>query len=135
NHSFWSVRQSLKAKMLETVLERSVQQLRRNGISESQIRRLTRHIKPRKTDILTLGFARRFATYKRATLIFSDPQRLARLLNDPERPVVLIFAGKAHPSDHPGQEFIRQIHRYSRDPLRSEERRVGKECRDGRDTW
>src|SRR5690606_7664799 len=117
NHSFWSVRQSLKAKMLETVLERSVQQLRRNGISESQIRRLTRHIKPRKTDILTLGFARRFATYKRATLIFSDPQRLARLLNDPERPVVLIFAGKAHPSDHPVQEFIRQIHRYSRDPL------------------
>lgn len=117
NHSFWSVRQSLKAKMLEMVLERSTQQLRRNGISESQIRRLTRHIKPRKTDILTLGFARRFATYKRATLIFSDPQRLARLLNDPERPVVLIFAGKAHPSDHPGQEFIRQIHRYSRDPL------------------
>lgn len=117
NHSFWSVRQSLKAKMLEMVLERSVQQMRRNGISESQIRRLTRNIKPRKTDILTIGFARRFATYKRATLIFSDPQRLARLLNNPERPVVLIFAGKAHPSDHPGQELIRQIHRFSRDPL------------------
>ena len=117
NHSFWSVRQSLKAKMLEAVLERSVQQQRRNGISETQIRRLTRCIKPRKTDILTLGFARRFATYKRATLIFSDPQRLARLLNDPECPVVLIFAGKAHPSDLPGQEFIRQIHRYSRDPM------------------
>lgn len=116
NHSFWSVLQSLKAKMLEAVLERSVQQHRRNGISESQIRRLTRFIKPRKTDVLTIGFARRFATYKRATLIFSDPQRLARLLNDKDRPVVLIFAGKAHPSDHPGQEFIRQIHRYSRDP-------------------
>lgn len=116
NHSFWSVRQSLKAKMLEAVLERAVQQLRRNGTSESQIRRLTRYIKPRNTDILTVGFARRFATYKRATLIFSDPQRLARLLNDPERPVVLIFAGKAHPSDQPGQEFIRQIHRYSCDP-------------------
>ena len=117
NHSFWSVRQSLKAKMLEAVLERSTMQLRRNGISESQIRRLTRFVKPRKTDILTIGFARRFATYKRATLIFSDPQRLARLLNDKDRPVVLIFAGKAHPSDHPGQEFIRQIHRFSRDPL------------------
>lgn len=117
NHSFWSVRQSLKAKMLESVLDRSAQQMRRNGVSESQIRRLTHNIKPRKTDILTLGFARRFATYKRATLIFADPQRLARLLNDPERPVVLIFAGKAHPSDQPGQEFIRQIHRYSRDPL------------------
>jgi len=117
NHSFWSVLQSLKAKMLETVLQRSIQQHRRNGFSESQIRRLTRFIKPRKTDVLTIGFARRFATYKRATLIFADPQRLARMLNDKDRPMVLIFAGKAHPSDHPGQEFIRQIHRYSRDPL------------------
>ncbi|MEE2732824.1 MAG: alpha-glucan family phosphorylase [Pseudomonadota bacterium] len=115
-HSFWSVRQSLKAKMLEAVHERSVEQQRRNGISESQIRRLTRYIKPRKTDILTIGFARRFATYKRATLIFSDRQRLSRLLNDPEKPVVLIFAGKAHPSDHPGQEFIRQIHHFAHDP-------------------
>ena len=115
-HSFWSVRQSLKAKMLETVYDRSVEQQRRNGISESQIRRLTRYIKPRKTDILTIGFARRFATYKRATLIFSDRERLSRLLNDPERPVVLIFAGKAHPSDHPGQEFIRQIHHFAHDP-------------------
>ncbi|MCK5792004.1 MAG: alpha-glucan family phosphorylase [Ketobacter sp.] len=115
-HSFWSVRQSLKAKMLEAVYDRSVEQQRRNGISESQIRRLTRYIKPRKTDILTIGFARRFATYKRATLIFSDRERLSRLLNDPEKPMVLIFAGKAHPSDHPGQEFIRQIHHYAHDP-------------------
>lgn len=115
-HSFWSVRQSLKAKMLEAVYERSVEQQRRNGISESQIRRLTRYIKPRKTDILTIGFARRFATYKRATLIFADRARLSRLLNDPDQPVVLIFAGKAHPSDHPGQEFIRQIHLFAHDP-------------------
>ncbi|WP_199767971.1 alpha-glucan family phosphorylase [Ketobacter alkanivorans] len=115
-HSFWSVRQSLKAKMLEAVYDRSVEQQRRNGISESQIRRLTKYVKPRKTDILTIGFARRFATYKRATLIFSDRARLSRLLNDPERPVVLIFAGKAHPSDHPGQEFIRQIHIFAHDP-------------------
>lgn len=115
-HSFWSVRQSLKAKMLETVIDRCEEQDRRNGISESQIRRLTRYIKPRKTDILTIGFARRFATYKRATLVFSDRARLSTLLNDPERPVVLIFAGKAHPHDHPGQEFIRQIHHYSQDP-------------------
>ncbi len=115
-HSFWSVRQSLKAKMLETVYERCVAQHRRNGISESQIRRLTRYIKPRKTDILTIGFARRFATYKRATLVFSDRARLSRLLNNPNKPMVLIFAGKAHPSDHPGQEFIRQIHHYAQDP-------------------
>ncbi len=115
-HSFWSVRQSLKAKMLEAVYERSVNQYRRNGISESQIRRLTQYINPRETGILTVGFARRFATYKRAALIFSDRQRLARLLNDPDRPVVLIFAGKAHPKDQPGQDLIRRIHTFAHDP-------------------
>ena len=57
---------------------------------------------------LTLGFARRFATYKRATLLFRDPERLARLLNNAERPVQIVFAGKAHPADKPGQEFIRR---------------------------
>jgi starch phosphorylase len=65
---------------------------------------------------LTLGFARRFATYKRATLLFRDPARLARLLNAPERPVQIVFAGKAHPADQPGQEFIRQVYDYSRQP-------------------
>ncbi|HEV2404631.1 MAG TPA: alpha-glucan family phosphorylase, partial [Ktedonobacterales bacterium] len=67
-------------------------------------------------NALTLGFARRFATYKRATLLFRDPARLARLLSDPERPVQIIFAGKAHPNDQPGQEFIRQVYEFSRQP-------------------
>jgi starch phosphorylase len=65
---------------------------------------------------LTLGFARRFATYKRATLLFRDPERLARILSDPERPVQIVFAGKAHPSDAPGQEFIRRVYQFSRQP-------------------
>jgi starch phosphorylase len=69
-----------------------------------------------ESDILTIGFARRFATYKRATLLFSDPERLQRLLNDPERPVLLVFAGKAHPHDIPGQELIRRIHEFSMHP-------------------
>lgn len=116
NHSFWSIRQSLKAKMLDTVGRRYTEQLRRNGISESQIRRLTRYLNSHKMDTLTVGFARRFATYKRATLLFSDIGRLKRLLNDHERPLVFIFAGKAHPSDHPGQDLIRQIHAYSQQP-------------------
>ena len=64
-------------------------------------------------DILTLGFARRFATYKRATLIFRDLERLKRLLNDPQRPVQIIFSGKAHPADMPGREFIRQVYQFS----------------------
>ena len=68
-------------------------------------------------DALTIGFARRFATYKRATLILRDMDRLRRLLNDPARPVQLIFAGKAHPQDDAGKELIRKITEVSRDPL------------------
>jgi starch phosphorylase len=66
-------------------------------------------------EVLTIGFARRFATYKRATLLLRDPQRLARLVGDPHRPVQIIFAGKAHPRDEPGKELIREIVRLSRE--------------------
>ncbi|WP_201006064.1 alpha-glucan family phosphorylase [Paenibacillus glycanilyticus] len=64
---------------------------------------------------LIIGFARRFATYKRALLIFNDPERIARILGNPNRPVVLVFAGKAHPSDGPGQDLIRKIVELSED--------------------
>jgi glycogen phosphorylase len=67
-------------------------------------------------DALTIGFARRFTTYKRATLLFRDPDRLARLLNDRERPVQIIIAGKAHPADDPGKDLIRQIVHFTRRP-------------------
>ena len=59
---------------------------------------------------------RRFATYKRATLLFRDPERLKRILNDPDRPVQLIFAGKAHPADEPGKAFIQSVYQFSRQP-------------------
>ncbi|MEX2370910.1 MAG: alpha-glucan family phosphorylase [Bacteroidales bacterium] len=65
---------------------------------------------------LTIGFARRFATYKRANLIFSDPERLAALVNNPERPIQFVFAGKAHPNDFPGQELIRKVVEISKKP-------------------
>lgn len=116
NHSFWSLRQSLKSELLSNVRRRAILQHRRNGCSEALIERITQHLSPHETDILTIGFARRFATYKRATLLFSDPDRLARLLNNPERPVLLIFAGKAHPNDLPGQHLIQVIHDFSRRP-------------------
>jgi glycogen phosphorylase len=116
DHSYWSLRQSLKGELLENVRRRAVLQHRRNGCSEAQIERITRNLSPLQTDILTLGFARRFATYKRASLIFADPARLARLLNDPQRPVIMIFAGKAHPHDLPGQHLIQVVHEYSRRP-------------------
>jgi starch phosphorylase len=85
-------------------------------VADAQLRRITRHLADDNGDVLVLGFGRRFATYKRATLLFQDPQRLARLLNDPDRPVLIMFAGKAHPSDKPGQELIRQIHEFSMRP-------------------
>jgi len=113
---FWSLRQELKSSMLEYVRSRITAQHRRNGVSAANISRITEYLSPAKSDTLVLGFARRFATYKRATLLFSDRERLVRLLNDPERPVIVIFAGKAHPSDTPGQELIRTIHEYAMSP-------------------
>ncbi|MHB8743666.1 MAG: alpha-glucan family phosphorylase [Sulfuricaulis sp.] len=116
DHSFWSVHQSLKSEMLAEVKRRIILQHRRNGTSEALIDRYTQYLSPHDADILTLGFARRFATYKRAALLFSDPQRLARLFNDPNRRVLLIFAGKAHPHDLPAQRLIQVIHEYARRP-------------------
>ena len=67
-------------------------------------------------DALTIGFARRFATYKRADLIFRDLDRLRRLLTNPWRPVQIIFAGKAHPADNPGKEVLQSVYQFTRDP-------------------
>ncbi|HEY8554018.1 MAG TPA: alpha-glucan family phosphorylase [Burkholderiales bacterium] len=116
DRTYWSLRQVLKTEMLEEVRRRAILQYRRNGYSESLIERLTANLKPTAVDTLVIGFARRFATYKRATLIFADPERLARILCDPARPAVLIFAGKAHPHDVPAQHLIKQIHDYSLRP-------------------
>ncbi|MDH3948095.1 MAG: alpha-glucan family phosphorylase [Gammaproteobacteria bacterium] len=116
DHRFWSLRQELKTQMLVSVTQRTCKRLQREGASEALMKRMTQFISQTESDILVFGFARRFATYKRATLIFSDPERLSRLLNDPDRPAVLIFAGKAHPNDNPGQELIRTIHEYSQRP-------------------
>jgi glycogen phosphorylase len=70
-----------------------------------------------KDDVLVIGFARRFATYKRATLLFSNEKRLADIVNNADRPVVFLFAGKAHPADKGGQEFIRFIYNVTKNPL------------------
>lgn len=116
DQSYWSVRQTLKATLIEDVRRRAIRQYQRNGYSGVHIERLICNLSPAETDVLTVGFARRFATYKRATLLFSDAQRLADLLNNPKCPMLLIFAGKAHPNDLPGQELIRTIHKYSLSP-------------------
>jgi len=108
-HLFWSVRQSLKAKMLNMVRERISAQHFRNHGSEAHLDRLLKYVNPENPNILTVGFARRFATYKRATMLFGNLDWLREILNNPERPVVFIFAGKAHPADVPGQDLIRHI--------------------------
>ncbi len=116
DHRFWSLRQELKSEMLENIYNLTLKRYNKNQANEALIKRVTQLIKKPESDILVLGFARRFATYKRATLLFKDPGRLARLLNDPEQPVLLVFAGKAHPNDEPGQELIRAIHSYAHKP-------------------
>jgi len=109
DHIFWSVRQDIKARMLHMLRHRIARQHLRNHGSESHLERLLRYCDPAKPNTLTIGFGRRFATYKRATLLFNDLDNFRRLFEDKERPVVFLFAGKAHPADEPGQELIRTL--------------------------
>lgn len=113
DHACWSVRQSLKSRLRESVHRRIETQWRRNGMSETQIRRLLVPLLDVRRDTLFLGFARRFATYKRALLLFSDLEQARALFNDPQRPVILFMAGKAHPNDQPAQALIQRLHEIS----------------------
>lgn len=118
NHRFWSLVQSLKSEMLDDLARYMHGQYERNNFSRARINAMLETFSLENTRPLILGFARRFATYKRALLIFQDLQRLARLLQDPERPVIILFAGKAHPQDMPGQALIRRVHEFaSREPF------------------
>jgi len=107
--TFWNVHQQLKARMLHLVRRRMRQRHMRNHGSEPHLDRMLALSNPANLDILTIGFARRFATYKRAALLFDNLDWLHRLACDEKRPVVLVFAGKAHPADGPGQDVIRHI--------------------------
>ena len=109
DHIFWSVRQDIKARMLHMLRHRISRQHLRNHGSESHLERLLRYCDPAKPNVLTIGFGRRFATYKRATLLFNDLDNFRRIVGDKDRPVVFLFAGKAHPADEPGQELIRTL--------------------------
>jgi starch phosphorylase len=106
---FWSIRQSLKAQLLHLVRSRVRQQHLRNQGSEAHLDRVLRGADPTNPTVLTIGFARRFATYKRAALLFNDLNWLREILSDAQRPVLFIFAGKAHPADEPGRALIRRI--------------------------
>lgn len=109
----WRVHERRRARLVAFTRTRLRKQLIRRGASQTEIEHAEEVLNP---EGLTIGFARRFATYKRANMLFRDPERLSRIVNNPDFPVQFIFAGKAHPHDHPGKEFIREIVHYSRMP-------------------
>jgi starch phosphorylase len=108
----WETHLSLKQRLLEFVRARAIEQAERRGEPLELRQRLGRILSP---DALTIGFARRFATYKRANLILTDMEMLASLANDPKRPVQFVFAGKAHPRDEPGKRILQQVAQLMRD--------------------
>lgn len=109
----WRTHVRRRERLVAFARDRLRLQLQRRGVSQTEIEEADEVLNP---DALTIGFARRFATYKRATLIFRDLGRLRKLMTDPERPVQFIFAGKAHPHDNEGKELIRTIVNVARDP-------------------
>ena len=100
----WELRNSLRDKMIHHIKSR----LKRAMVKKLEDPRIIMEMEENlSSNVLTIGFARRFATYKRANLLFRDLDRLARIVNDPEKPVQFIFAGKAHPNDKAGQDLIK----------------------------
>ncbi len=106
DEELWAAHRSQKERLIRFVRERVRLQSARHGASPDELRAIEGLLDVRA---LTIGFARRFATYKRAVLVMSDLDRVRAILNDPARPVQLVFAGKAHPADRAGQDFIRQL--------------------------
>ena len=129
-----------KRRLVGFVRARQVQSAMRRQAPAAEIRRAGEVLDP---NAFTIGFSRRFATYKRATLIFRDVERLKKILCNPDRPVQIIIAGKAHPKDSPGKTLIREIVQYSRDPelwkhvvfLEDYDMKVARELVQGVDLW
>ncbi len=113
DEELWRVRQRRRERVVVFARQRLKSQYEQRGMSEYEIRQTGAVLNP---DALTIGFARRFATYKRATLLLSDPDRLLRLLNDPQRPVQILMAGKAHPKDDGGKALIQAVSQFARRP-------------------
>ena len=136
----WDLRCKLRRRLIGFVRDRAAMQAEKNGADPITVLHARNTL---DSDALTIGFARRFATYKRSPLIFSDLDRLAGILGDAQRPVQLIFAGKAHPRDEAGQDFARKIHRMTRRKvfqgkvvlLEEYDMRIGRELTSGCDVW
>ena len=136
----WETHLALKSQLIEFVRRRAREQAERRGESNETLLRLGKVLSP---DALTIGFARRFATYKRANLILADIERLASMVNDPKRPVQFLFAGKAHPHDEPGKLVLQQIAEMMRDSkfgdkfvfIENYDINVGRHLVQGVDVW
>jgi starch phosphorylase len=109
----WETHQTLKVQLIENARRRAGRQAERRGDPPSFVAQMRRAL---SYDALTIGFARRFATYKRANLLLEDMEALTSLVNDPQMPVQFIFAGKSHPHDWPGKEVLQRIAQLTRDP-------------------
>jgi starch phosphorylase len=109
----WRTHERRRERLVNFARRRLVKQHENRGATDAELKICREVLNP---DALTIGFARRFATYKRATLILRDPERLERILSNPGRPVQFIIAGKAHPQDSAGKQLIRELYQVGRDP-------------------
>ena len=140
NGQLWEAHKRQKLELAFFCRRRLQSQFARHGEAPSHLEDLADAL---DEDVLTIGFARRFATYKRAGLIFSDEERLARILLNEQRPVQIVYAGKAHPADRPGQRVIQDIFTRSKSPkfarrvfvLEDYDIRVGRYLVQGVDVW
>ena len=113
DEELWRTHVASKERLVAFARDRLARQIRNRGGSPKEAAAVRRALSPNR---LTVGFARRFAAYKRATLLLRDPERLKRIINSPDRPVQFLFAGKAHPADTAGKELIKQLAHFARDP-------------------
>lgn len=113
DEEIWNLHLEQKYNLIEAARKRVKEEKSRHGDSPENLRQIESYLNP---NALTICFARRFATYKRANLIFRDLNRLLKILNNPDRPVQIIFSGKAHPADRPAHEIIKQIYDYTNNP-------------------
>ncbi len=136
----WSTHVMLKLRLIEFIRMRQRRRFQRLGASPERLRRINNYLDP---DVLTVGFARRFATYKRGNLLFKDLDRLARMVQHAERPVQFLFAGKAHPADEQGKALIQEVYKISQMPefegrvlfLEDYDAYMGRRLTQGVDLW
>lgn len=140
DEELWEIRRRRKRRLIAFIRERLLQRAQERHASSTELRRLSEIFDP---EVFTIGFARRFATYKRATLFFRDIARVKKILTNPQMPVQIVIAGKAHPKDTPGKTLIREIIQIARDPdlarhivfIEDYDIEVGRELVQGVDLW